>query len=59
MPTGRKAMKGGEGRRVGNMELLLFEAAKQGSSVELGYVLELPEGEWRPTRRLIHTQHLL
>ncbi len=46
MTTGRKAMKEGVGVRVGNMELLLFQAAKQGSSVELGYVLEqLPEGE--------------
>ncbi len=43
--TGREALKTkGEGRRIGNMELLLFQAAKQGSTAELGYVLELPEG---------------
>lgn len=46
MPTGKKAMKqSGEGRRLGNMELLLFQAAKHGSTKELEFVLELPESE--------------
>ncbi len=43
--TGREALKASsEGRRIGNVELLLLQAAKQGSAAELGYVLELPEG---------------
>ena len=46
MPTGKKALTGNTQRRVNNVELLMFQAAKLGKTKELELVLELPKGTW-------------